>query len=129
MGKLNYCSRFCYRYNKVVAPLKSLMGKQGDHIWTEECTAALNALMKVACDRLTLKLADWQLPFILTVDIDEEATAGAVILSQGEGKTRAIIMMVGRELSANEINLTSPELALKVAYWGMKRLCRWFMFS
>ncbi len=37
--------------------------------------------------------------------------------------------MVGRELTSNETNATLPETALKLAYWGVKRLARWIMFS
>jgi hypothetical protein len=81
MGKLNYCSRFCPRYNATVAPLRQLLSKQGSHLWTRECTDALNKMVSVACDRMKLHLADWSLPFRLTVDIDPEQSAGAVILS------------------------------------------------
>ena len=81
MGKLNYCSRFCPRYNAPVAPLRQLLSKQGSHLWTRECTDALNKMVGVACDRMKFHLADWNLPFRLTVDIDPEQSAGAVILS------------------------------------------------
>ena len=37
--------------------------------------------------------------------------------------------MVGRELSNTEASATLPEVALRVAYWGVKRLSRWVMFS
>jgi RNase H-like domain found in reverse transcriptase len=129
MGKLNYCSRFCPRYNATVAPLRQLLSKQGSHLWTRECTNALNKLVSVACDRMKLHLADWNLPFRLTVDIDPAQSAGAVILSQGDGKRERIVIMVGRELKLREAGATLPEAALKVASWGVKRLSRWVMFS
>ena len=122
MGKLNYCSRFCPRYNAKVAPLRQLLSKEGDHIWTKECTDALNKLIHVACERMKLHLADWDLPFNLTIDINEEQTAGAVILSQGQCKASKIIIMVGRELTATEASATLPEVTLRIAYWGVKRL-------
>lgn len=37
--------------------------------------------------------------------------------------------MVGRELTSTEASSTLPEVALKVASWGVKRLSRWVMFS
>ena len=37
--------------------------------------------------------------------------------------------MVGRELTTTEASSTLPEVALKVASWGVKRLSRWVMFS
>jgi hypothetical protein len=37
--------------------------------------------------------------------------------------------MVGRELTTTEASATLPEVALKVASWGVKRLSRWVMFS
>ena len=106
MGKLNYCSRFCPRYNSTVTPLRQLLSKHGNNLWTRECTEALNKLIRVACDRMKLHLADWDLPFCLTIDINEEQTAGAVLLSQGEGKNGKIIMMVGRELTIKEAGAT-----------------------
>jgi hypothetical protein len=71
---------------------------------------------------MKLHLADWDLPFNLTIDINEEQTAGAVILSQGQGKASKIIIMVGRELTATESSATLPEVTLRIAYWGVKRL-------
>jgi ribosomal protein L1 len=71
---------------------------------------------------MKLHLADWDLPFNLTIDINEEQTAGAVILSQGQGKASKIIIMVGRELTATEASATLPEVTLRIAYWGVKRL-------
>lgn len=61
--------------------------------------------------------------------MDEELIAGAVILSQGQGTRTAIIMMVGRELTSTEQAMTGPELCLRIAYWGIKRLARWVMFT
>ena len=72
MGKLNYCSRFCPRYNSTVTPLRQLLSKHGSNLWTRECTEALNKLIRVACDRMKLHLADWDRPFRLTIDINEE---------------------------------------------------------
>jgi hypothetical protein len=37
--------------------------------------------------------------------------------------------MVGRELTTTEASGTLPEVALRVASWGVKRLSRWVMFS
>ena len=71
MGKLNYCSRFCPRYNAKVAPLRQLLSKEGDHLWTKECTEALNKFIHVAFERMKLHLDDWDLPFNLTIDINE----------------------------------------------------------
>ena len=86
MGQMNYSSRFCPGYSKMVAPLKALMGKHGDHKWTEECTHALNGLLEMACLRLKLGVADWGQPFELEVDLDQDSIAGGVVLSQGNGK-------------------------------------------
>ena len=75
--------------------------------------------MKTACERITLNLADWDKPFTLGIDIDEECTAGAVILTQGKGKDWTIVVMIGRELTLKERGMTPPELALHIAYWGL----------
>jgi hypothetical protein len=37
--------------------------------------------------------------------------------------------MVGRELTTTESGATLPEIALRIASWGVKRLSRWVMFS
>jgi hypothetical protein len=61
---------------------------------------------------LKLRVADPKLPFDLWVELDDSydgATAGGVILSQGQKEGWRPITMVGRDLTEAERKLTAPE--------------------
>ena len=79
--------------------------------------------------RLTLAVVDWDQPFELEVDLEDDSTSGGVVLSQGKGKHKQIVARVGRELTARELAKTPPEQMLILAAWGMRRLSRWVMFA
>ncbi len=63
LGKFNYAARFIPHYNKLVAPLKALMGKNSDHKWTAKHTNSLNQLLLTAHHNLKLHIADPAAPF------------------------------------------------------------------
>ena len=60
MGKLNFASKFCPQYNKLSKPLKALMSHQGGATWTAQHTDSLNALLKIAAEKLHLAVANWE---------------------------------------------------------------------
>ena len=81
------------------------MSKTSDHKWTKKHTQALNHLLYAANERLKLKIANPNEPFDVWVDLDSSedgATAGGVILSQGNRTEWKPIMLVGRDLSEAE---------------------------
>ena len=104
------------------------MGHQGGATWTEEHTDSLNALLRIAASKLHLAVANWEVEMELTVDLLEGDIVGGVVLSQGSGKHRRLVAMVGRDLTTSEQSWTYPEQVLGLACWGMRRLYRWTGF-
>lgn len=62
------------------------------------------------------------------MDLQEGQTVGGVMLSQGSGKQRRLVALVGRDLTLQECSWTYPEQVLALACWGMRRLHRWTGF-
>ena len=104
------------------------MSHQGDNTWTEQHTASLNGLLRLAAAKLHLAVADWDQELELAVDLEEGDTVGGVVLSQGAGKSKRLVALVGRDLTAGELSWTYPEQLLALACWGMRRLYRWVGF-
>ncbi len=104
------------------------MSHQGDNTWTEQHTASLNGLLRLAAAKLHLAVADWDQELELAVDLEEGDTVGGVVLSQGAGKSKRLVALVGRDLTAGELSWTYPEQLLALSCWGMRRLYRWVGF-
>jgi hypothetical protein len=104
------------------------MGHQGEATWTVKHTDALNALLRLAATKLKLAVANWEEEAELHVDLQEGDTVGGVVLSQGAGKHRQVVAMVGRDLTTAEESWTYAEQVLGLACWGVKRLFRWTGF-
>ncbi len=109
MGKLNFAAKFCPQYNKLSRPLKQLMSHQGESTWTEQHTACLNGLLHMAAAKLHLAVADWGEEVELAVDLEEGDTVGGVVLSQGAGRHKKIVALVGRDMTPGECSWTFPE--------------------
>lgn len=54
LGKLLWASPFVPRYKELVAPIERLLSPKGSGEWTAECTSALNELLRVIGDRISL---------------------------------------------------------------------------
>ncbi len=58
LGKLNWASSFVPNFKRLVAPIEELLQRGSKGAWTQQCTAALNALVDIIFKRLRLGVAD-----------------------------------------------------------------------
>jgi len=90
LGVLGYQRAFIQDYARLAKPLNDLLKKGVKFIWTEECTTALNALIKQITEDPVLVAPNSDEPFELETDASAYAV-GAVLFQKDErGKRRAI---------------------------------------
>jgi RNase H-like domain found in reverse transcriptase len=62
-----------------------LLKKERKFKWTEECTAALDKLIKIVTSNLVLQQPNYKLPFTLKVDTSQYATGAILYQANKEG--------------------------------------------
>ena len=72
LGRLLWASPFIVNYKVLVAPMEKLLSRTVEPVWTQECTDALNQMVKQIHHRMSLILADMSCPFKMYVDVGEE---------------------------------------------------------
>ncbi len=124
LGRLLWASPFIPNYKQKVAPIEALLSPSGPGEWTEECTAALNLLLRDVERRLTLTVARPKDPVELHVSLGP--TSGMVALFQRrEGGDARVVGLVSRMLTPYELSRPPLERKLHLARWALYR-CRRF---
>ncbi|XP_008484608.1 uncharacterized protein K02A2.6-like [Diaphorina citri] len=83
IGFFNYLSRFIPNFSDITAPLRELMKKSSEFVWTIEHTNALNKLKQIVTSSPVLKIFDPSKEIVLSVDSSVEGV-GAVLLQEGQ---------------------------------------------
>jgi RNase H-like domain found in reverse transcriptase/Integrase zinc binding domain len=83
LGVLGYQRQFIPRFAHLAHPLNELLKKNKKFEWTEECTQAVDALIKAVTSNPVLLRPDFKKPFVLEVDASQYAT-GAILYQQDE---------------------------------------------
>lgn len=101
LGLCNYYRRFVKGYSKITSPLSSLLSKDKEFTWTQECQNAFEKLKTLLTTPPVLAYPDHTRPFSLTTDAS--GTAIGYILGQRDknGKDR-VIAYGGRSLNKHE---------------------------
>jgi hypothetical protein len=81
LGVLGYQQQFIANFSHLAHPLNELLKKNKKFKWMEECTQAVNALIKAVMSNPVLLHPDYKKPFILEVDMLQYAT-GAILYQQ-----------------------------------------------
>jgi RNase H-like domain found in reverse transcriptase len=81
LGVLGYQRQFIPNFSHLVHPLNELLKKNKKFEWTEECTEAVDKLIKAVISNPVLLCPDFKKPFILEVDASQYAT-GAILYQQ-----------------------------------------------
>jgi RNase H-like domain found in reverse transcriptase/Integrase zinc binding domain len=81
LGVLGYQRQFIPRFAHLAHPLNELLKKNKKFEWTEECTQAVDALIKAVTSNPVLLRPDFKKPFVLEVDASQFAT-GAILYQQ-----------------------------------------------
>lgn len=82
LGLVNYVSKFVPNVSNLTAPLRSLLKKDVDFIWSHEHTNAFNKVKEVLSKKPVLQFFDVRKPVVLSVDAAKDGL-GAVILQDG----------------------------------------------
>jgi hypothetical protein len=85
LGVLGYQWQFIANFSHLAHPLNELLKKNKKFEWTEECTQAVDALIKAVTSNLVLLHPDYKKPFMLEVDTLQYAT-GAILYQQDADK-------------------------------------------
>uniref|UniRef100_A0ABD2XAL0 Reverse transcriptase RNase H-like domain-containing protein n=1 Tax=Trichogramma kaykai TaxID=54128 RepID=A0ABD2XAL0_9HYME len=99
--------RFIKDFAKIAKPLTTLLQKDTDFIWSENCDTAFQTLKNALCNAPLLIYPDFSKPFIITTDASGYAIGG--ILSQGEPKNEHPVAYTSRMLRGPELNYDTYE--------------------
>jgi hypothetical protein len=123
LGRLLWASPFVPNFKTLVEPIEKLLSPKGPGVWTEECTLALNKILRCIEQRLTLATADPYAPMDVYVSVGDES--GLAMLTQLAGNEVRVIALVSRSLTSFEQKRTGLEQRLYIAGWALHR-CRRF---
>ncbi|KAL7300087.1 hypothetical protein TKK_0007095 [Trichogramma kaykai] len=107
LGLAGYYRRFIKDFAKIAKPLTTLLQKDTDFIWSENCDTAFQTLKNALCNAPLLIYPDFSKPFIITTDASGYAIGG--ILSQGEPKNEHPVAYTSRMLRGPELNYDTYE--------------------
>lgn len=119
-----WAAPFIPDFKDKVRPLETLLSPKGEGVWTQECTDALNQMLRTVERRLTLAIADPYAP--MHVYVSTSPTTGMVMITQvlDLGETR-VVALVSRSLTAYEAGRPPLEQKLHIVRWALHR-CRRF---
>ena len=89
LGVLGYQRQFIPNFAHLAHPLNELLKKNKQFEWTEECSAAVDTLIKAVTSDPVLICPDFTKPFVLEVDALQYAT-GAILYQQSEDKWQPV---------------------------------------
>ncbi|WVZ76736.1 hypothetical protein U9M48_024681 [Paspalum notatum var. saurae] len=118
-GLTGYHRKFIFNYGIIEAPLTALLKKA--FLWTDEATAAFNALKQSLTIGPVLQLPDFNRPF--TVDCDASSTSFGVVLHQGGGSIAFFSKTVAPQhakLAAYERHLALASLSMGTEHCSLK---------
>jgi len=105
LGLAGYYRKFIRNYGTVAAPLTALLRKDG-FTWTDEATAAFDALKQALSTTPVLQLPDFDRQF--TVDCDASGSGFGAVLHQGSGA----LAYFSRPFAARHLKLAAYEREL-----------------
>jgi RNase H-like domain found in reverse transcriptase/Reverse transcriptase (RNA-dependent DNA polymerase) len=83
LGVLGYQRPFIPRFAHLARPLTQLLKKEKKFEWTDECTKALDDLIRIVASDPVLHRPDYTKPFTVEVDASQYAT-GAILYQENE---------------------------------------------
>jgi RNase H-like domain found in reverse transcriptase/Reverse transcriptase (RNA-dependent DNA polymerase)/Retroviral aspartyl protease len=86
LGVLGYQRPFIHGFAQLARPLTQLLKKDRKFEWTDECTTALNELIKIVTSDPVLHRPNYNLPFTLEVDASQYATGAILYQPNDKGR-------------------------------------------
>jgi RNase H-like domain found in reverse transcriptase/Integrase zinc binding domain len=108
LGLSTFYRRFLRNYSHITYPLRQLLQKNQNFIWTDECQQAFDSIKQSLISSPILQLPDFQLPFVVMVDASSRAL-GYHLLQRKDGRLHAICFS-GKSLLLNQRSWPITEL-------------------
>jgi RNase H-like domain found in reverse transcriptase/Reverse transcriptase (RNA-dependent DNA polymerase) len=86
LGVLGYQRPFIPRFAHLARPLTQLLKKEKKFEWTDECTKALDELIRIVASDPVLHRPDYTKPFTVEVDASQYATGAILYQENDEGR-------------------------------------------
>jgi RNase H-like domain found in reverse transcriptase len=87
---LGYQRPFILGFAHLAWPITQLLKKEKKFEWTDECTEALNKLIKIVSSDPVLQRPNYNKPFTLEVDTSQYTTGAILYQENDEGKLRPV---------------------------------------
>lgn len=120
LGICNYYRQFNVNHSKSVDPLRNLLTKETDWVWTEEHSSAFKKLKQNFANCIKLKHVIPNAQFRLQTDGSDKGVRG-VLYQIDEQKEHNVIGVVSRCLSRAEVNYTTTEKELLAIVYSIEK--------
>jgi hypothetical protein len=114
LGLAGYYRRFISDFSKIAKPMTSLLQKDHNFVWTEECEAAFCTLQKLLTTAPVLAQPDIEKSFDVFYNASKNGL-GCVLMQDGR-----VIAYASRQLRKHEVNYPTHDLELAVIVHALK---------
>ena len=80
LGRLLWAAPFIPNFKQRIRPIEALLSPKSAGVWTQDCTDALNELLRIVERRFTLAIADPHQP--LEVEVAVSTDTGLAMITQ-----------------------------------------------
>jgi hypothetical protein len=118
-----WCAPFVPHFKQLVAPIEALLSPKAEGTWTEECTRAVNELVRVIFAQIHLHQAD---PYgALTFYPSAGDQVAFLAATQVQGGKEVPVAFLSRYMTATELKWTQLERTVAIVSWGVRKLRRY----
>jgi hypothetical protein len=128
LGVLGYQRPFIPNFANIAHPLVALTKKDQPFIWTDQCTKALNTLIKIILDNPLLHQPDLSRPFFLQVDASAFAT-GAILTQKVDWGKQAAVGFHSQTFNDAERNYDIHDREFLAIFRGLTHHCHLLLSS
>ena len=114
LGLAGYYRRFKEGFSKIVKPLTSLLEKEKEFVWSDECQASFEELRRRLTTAPVLAMPDIHKSFDIYCDASRQGL-GCVLMQEGH-----VIAYAPRQLRKHEQNYPTHDLELAVVVHALK---------
>ncbi|CAH9124841.1 unnamed protein product [Cuscuta epithymum] len=119
LGHAGFYRRFIKDFSKIASPLCTLLQKEVEFIFSEECKKAFNTLKEKLVTAPIIQAPDWSLPFEIMCDASDYAV-GAV-LGQKVGRASHVIYYASTTLNDAQRNYATTEKEMLAVVYALEK--------
>ena len=118
LGPVAFYRRFLKDFSKITAPMCTLLCKDKEFNFDEECLKSFNVLKKLLCSAPIIQPPDWTLPFEIMTDANDRAVGD--VLGQRLDKKPVVIYYTSKMLDQDHVNYATIEKELLAVMFALK---------